>query len=474
MENLNFNQVWQNCLNIIKATGIVSKQQFETWFAPIKPISLEQSTLTVEVGSDFVRDEIETNYIDLLSSAMRKEIGKDARLIYKVRVVSGEKPMYLPQDSQVSVSNRPINPPQDPSRPLASTYVIPGIRKMDVDSQLNGALNFDTFVEGDCNRLARAAGLSIVQNPGKNTFNPLFIYGGPGLGKTHLAQAIGVGIKERMPDKLVLYVSASRFQTQFVDATMNKNQMNDFLLFYQRMDALIIDDVQEFATKIGTQGAFFNIFNYLQNAGKQLVLTSDCAPVELKGLEERLLSRFKWGLTAELMPPSLETRVAILKSKCFHEGVDLPEEVLRYIASKIKNNTRDLVGAYRCLIANSILAKREITMDLAESVVRSLVSDSGREITVNAVQNAVCDYFDIDQDMLHSRSRKREIVQARQLAMYLSREMTNASLSSIGTQIGGKDHATVLHAIKTVRDLMEIDRGMRQYVTDLQKKINGE
>jgi chromosomal replication initiator protein len=464
-------QVWRNCLQTIQATGYVSEQKFETWFAPIKPVSLEGSTLTIEVGSDFVRDEIETNYIDILASALRREIGNGAKLVYRTRVVSGEKPMSLPQESQVQVTNKPIIFGSDPLCPVENSYVIPGIRKIDVDSQLNPSYNFDTFVEGDCNRLARAAGLSIVENPGKSAFNPLFIYGGSGLGKTHLAQAIGVAIKDRMPEKLVLYVSASMFQTQFVDAAINKHQMNDFLMFYQRMDVLIIDDVQEFASKVSTQNAFFNIFNYLQNSGKQLVLTSDCAPVDLKGLEDRLLSRFKWGLSAELLPPSYETRLAILKSKCFHEGVDLPEDVMEYLASKVKTNIRELEGAYHCLILNAIGAKKEITMELADSVVKSLVSEAKRELSVNTIQNTVCGYFNIDPEQLHSNSRKREIVQARQIAMYLSRECTNSSLSSIGSQIGGKDHATVLHAIKTVKDLMETDRGIRQYVSDLQKKL---
>ena len=240
---------------------------------------------------------------------------------------------------------------------------------------------------------------------------------------------------------------------------------------YRNKRVLIIDDVQEFASKVSTQNAFFNIFNYLQNSGKQLVLTSDCAPVDLKGLEDRLLSRFKWGLSAELLPPSYETRLAILKSKCFHEGVDLPEDVMEYLASKVKTNIRELEGAYHCLILNAIGAKKEITMELADSVVKSLVSEAKRELSVNTIQNTVCGYFNIDPEQLHSNSRKREIVQARQIAMYLSRECTNSSLSSIGSQIGGKDHATVLHAIKTVKDLMETDRGIRQYVSDLQKKL---
>ena len=467
-------QVWQDCLKIIQGTGIVSKQEFDTWFLPIRPVSLEGSTLTIEVGSDFVRDEIETNYINLLGSVLRREIGKDAKLLYQVRVVSGEKPVRLPQETQVQVTNRPIVTGYDSDRPIQNSYVIPGIKKIDVNSQLDPSYNFDTFIEGDCNRLARQAGKSIVDNPGKSTFNPLFIYGGTGLGKTHLAQAIGVAIKERMPEKLVLYVSAGTFQSQFVDATMGKNKMNDFLLFYQRMDVLIIDDVQDFASKVGTQGAFFHIFNYLQNSGKQLVLTSDCAPVQLSGLEERLLSRFKWGLSAELLPPSFETRVDILKSKCLHEGVDLSDEIIDFLASKVKTNVRDLVGAYRTLILNSIFAKKAITMDLADSVVNSLVSDTKREISINTIQSTVCNYFSLEPEQLHSNSRKREIVQARQLAMYLSREMTNSSLSTIGSQIGGKDHATVLHAIKTVKDLMETDRGIRQYVSDLKKKLSAD
>ena len=457
-------QVWNNCLQMIK--GVINPTQFKTWFAPIRPVSLVGNTFTIEVPSEFFREFLEDHYIDFLSRALRKEIGNDARLMYKVQVTK-DSHVTVPASEVAAPKNKPVPVPQRDTS-LLNPFVIPGLQQLDIDPQLNPNYCFANFIEGDCNRLGRSAGLAIAKSPGKNAFNPLFIYGGSGLGKTHLAQAIGIEIASKFSDKIVLYVTANRFMTQYMDAVNVKNKLTDFLNFYQMIDVLILDDVQEFAEKQGTQNAFFHIFNHLHQSGKQLILTSDKAPVDLMGLEQRLLSRFKWGLSVELTPPSYNTRLEILKAKSLKDGIELPEDVLDFLASKVVGSVREIEGTLVSLIAQTI------TMDLAKRLTDKIVTPVTQEISLDRIQDTVCSYFGITRDLMLSKTRKREIVQARQIAMYLGRSLTKVSLAAIGAQIGGKDHATVLHACNTVSDLISTDRTFKQYVADIEKLLKVE
>ena len=351
-------------------------------------------------------------------------------------------------------------------------FVYPGIQRVQVNPHLNPVYNFKNLVVGECNRMGYTAGESISAAPGKTAFNPLFLFGGPGLGKTHIAQAIGIAIKEKYPELVVLYVPANRFKTQFMDAAGVKNKLTDFMAFYMKMDVLIMDDIQDLVGQ-STQNALFNIFNHLHQCGKQLIFTSDRPPVELESFEERLLSRLKWGLSVELQKPDFNTRLEMLQARAFREGVrdQIPDEVLIYLATTIKSNFRELEGALISLIANATLAHKEVTVALAEKITEKIVGEQHTEITIDKVQTAVCDYFNISREMLLSKTRKRHIVQARQIAMYMSRNMINCSLSTIGSEIGGKDHATVLHACTTVTDLMSTDKTFKQYVTDIEKML---
>lgn len=465
--------VWSNCLKVIKDN--VPSISFRTWFEPIIPLKLENSVLTIQVPSSFFYEYLEEKYIELIGKTLRKEIGTDAKLEYNIVMennigTSGPYVVKLPTRSKTDLSNKPVSVPMEQVSDPMNPFVIPGLKKTQIDPQLNPSYTFQNFIEGECNRLARAAGEAVAENPGGTAFNPLFIYGDTGLGKTHLSHSIGISVKEKYPEKIVLYVRAEKFQTQFVEAVRNNNK-NDFLHFYQLVDVLIIDDVHHFAGKEKTQDIFFHVFNHLHQAGKQLVLTSDKPPVELQGLEQRLLSRFKWGLSADLQQPDFETRMAILNQKIYKDGIEIDNEVLETLATFVTTNVRELEGAVISLLAQSTLNRKEITVDLAKQVIDKLVKNSKKEISIDYIQKVVCDYFNIQIDQLQTKTRKREIVQARQIAMFFSKNLTKSSLANIGMLIGGKDHATVLHACKTVNNLMDTDKQFRQYMEDIQKKL---
>jgi len=468
-------RIWNNCLGVIKDN--VPSISFRTWFEPIVPLKLENDILTIQVPSPFFYEYLEEQYIDILRKVIKKELGPEAKLEYNVVMqnnsYSNSKPytVKFPARNTREIKNTPVSVPLDTSEnTIKNPFVIPGLKKLDIDPRLNPENSFDNFIEGECNRLARSAGFAVSKNPGGTAFNPLLVYGESGLGKTHLAQAIGIEVKELFPEKTVLYVNANKFQTQFVDAIRNNNK-NDFLHFYQMIDVLIIDDVHEFAGKEKTQDTFFHIFNHLHQSGKQLILTSDKPPVELQGMESRLLSRFKWGLSADLQAPDFETRMAILKKKTYNDGIELPEEVLEYISTHISDNIRELEGALISLLAQSTLNKKEITLDLTKEMIDKLIKSTKREISIDYIQKVVCNYYNIGLEQLQSKTRKREIVQARQVAMFFSKTMTKSSLATIGSQIGGKDHATVLHACKTVNNLIETDKRFRLQVDEIEKKL---
>ncbi|MFM7310104.1 MAG: chromosomal replication initiator protein DnaA [Flavobacteriales bacterium] len=469
------NQVWKSCLEIIRDN--VSAQGFKTWFEPIKPVRLEDNVLTIQVPSQFFYEWLEEHYVTLLKKIIRKELGAEGRLEYSIIMENNQSnaspyTIKVPTSNRKAVKNAVVSMPLDLAEsPIKNPFIIPGLRKMQVDSNLNPNYSFDNFVEGDCNRLARAAGFAVANKPGGTAFNPLLIYGGVGLGKTHLTHAIGIEIKNRFEDKTVLYVSSEKFTHQFIDAVKN-NTVNDFTHFYQMIDVLIIDDVQFFSGKERTQDVFFHIFNHLHQTGKQIIITSDKPPVEMQGMEQRLLSRFKWGLSADLQVPSLESRIAILKKKMYADGIELPEEVVEYLGYSITNNVRELEGALISLIAQSSLNKKAITLELAKQMIDKFVKNTAREVSIDYIQKVVCDYFDLPIELLKSKTRKREIVQARQIAMYFAKKMTKSSLASIGAHCGGKDHATVLHACRTVNNLQETDKHFRKYLDDLEKKLS--
>tara|TARA_B110000046_G_scaffold42505_1_gene47101 strand:- start:10444 stop:11877 length:1434 start_codon:yes stop_codon:yes gene_type:complete len=471
-----FNQVWQNCLAVIKDN--VSLQSYKTWFDPIAPLKLANNVLTIQVPSQFFYEWLEEHYITLLRKTIKKELGTEGKLEYSIIMENGTnnpKPytVRIPTTNRQALKNDPVTVPIDVNgeKGIRNPFIIPGLKKVQIESQLNPNYSFESFIEGDCNRLARSAGYAVSKNPGGTAFNPLLIYGGVGLGKTHLVHSIGIEIKNNHPSKTVLYVSSEKFTHQFIDAVRNNNQ-NDFIHFYQMIDVLIIDDVQFFSGKEKTQDVFFHIFNHLHQTGKQLILTSDKAPVELQGMEQRLLSRFKWGLSADLQNPELETRIAILETKMYKEGLELPKEVVEYLAYSITTNIRELEGALISLLAQSSLNKKAITLDLAKQMIDKFVKNTAREVSIDYIQKVVCDYFDLPIELLKSKTRKREVVQARQIAMYFAKKMTKSSLANIGMHCGGKDHATVLHACKTVNNLIDTDKRFRGYVSDLEKKIS--
>ncbi|MBB6499237.1 chromosomal replication initiator protein DnaA [Pedobacter cryoconitis] len=468
--------VWNNSLQTIKAN--IPNQSYKTWFEPISALKLEGNVLTVQVPSLFFYEWLEEHYVGLLRKTVKQELGDDGRLEYNIVVdnkTSKSNTPYIaasmPSNSNTSTAKQQSLPTPAPiSKDLRNPFVIPGLKKLNVDPQLNSNYTLENYIEGDCNRLARSAGFAVAAKPGATSFNPLMIYGAVGLGKTHLAQAIGNEIKRTYPDKLVIFVSCEKFCQQFVESLKN-NTINDFVNFYQAMDVIIMDDIHNFAGKEKTQDIFFHIFNHLHQSGKQIIITSDKAPKDLSGLEERLLSRFKWGLSADLQIPDLETRIAILRKKMASDGIDLPAEVVEYVAHNIDNNVRELEGAMVSLLAQATLNKKEIDLALAKSMLKNFIKNTSKEISMEYIQKLVCEYFEVAVDLVKSPTRKREVVQARQISMYLSKSLTKSSLKSIGAFYGGRDHSTVIYACQTVEDLIDSDKKFKGYVTDIQKKL---
>ncbi|MCB0805589.1 MAG: chromosomal replication initiator protein DnaA [Bacteroidales bacterium] len=474
----NCKAVWENCLNVIRDN--ISHQSFKTWFEPIKPVKLEGNVLTIMVPSQFFYEWLEEHYITLLKKTIKKELGNEGRLEYSIIMDSAYNgntqpfTVNFPTSNKKDTANPPVNMPIDlnkgSSKEIPNPFIIPGLKKIKVNSQLNENYSFDNFIEGDCNRLARSAGYAVASNPGKTAFNPLLIYSNVGLGKTHLAHAIGLEVKNNFPEKTVLYVTSEQFTNQYIDAVKNNSQ-NDFVHFYQMIDVLIVDDIQFLVKKEKTQEIYFHIFNHLHQNNKQLIITSDKPPVEMEGMNARLLSRFKWGLSADLQVPDLETRIAIIEKKLYKDGLEMPKDVVEYLAYSITTNIRELEGALISILAQSSLNKKAINLELAKKMIDKFVKNTSREISIDYIQKVVSDYFGLPLEAIHSKTRKREIVQARQLAMYFSKKLTKASLATIGLHCGNKDHATVLHACRTVNNLIETDKQFRNYVEELDKKI---
>lgn len=454
--------IWKECLGIIKKA--VAPQPFKTWFEPIKAVKLADAVLTIQVPNKFFYEWLEEHYVDVLKKAIGYTLGSGATLEYHILVDNHRK---IGKNVHKASAK---DPGAFSSEKIVNPFVIPGIKNVKVDAQLNAAYTFTDFIEGSCNRLARNAAIAITAKPGGTAFNPLVLYGNVGLGKTHLAHAAGNAIVAKDPNARVLYVTTERFTNQVIQSIKN-NATSDFMNFYQMIDVLIIDDIQFLANRQKTQEIFFNIFNQLHQNGKQIILTSDRPPKDLKDVEDRLVSRFKWGLSADLQAPDYETRRAILETKMQREGIELPTEVVEFVCYNIKKSVRELEGVLISLVAQSTLNQRAIDLKLAKEVVQQFVSQVSKDITVTSIKELVSEHMDVSADKMQGKTRKRSVVIARQLSMYLAKKYTNESLKIIGDNFGGRDHSTVIYSVKAVKDLIDTDGIFKNTVAELEKKV---
>ncbi|MEM6643883.1 MAG: chromosomal replication initiator protein DnaA [Bacteroidota bacterium] len=453
--------IWKNCLEYIRER--IPNQSFNTWFRPIKPLKSEGKILTIQVPSQFFYEWLEENFVDTLKEAISIEMGQGARLEYSV---------VVEDNLQENAGATKLSTSELGASSGANSKAIDRdfINQLKAINCLNPTNTFDTFIEGDCNRLGRSAGFAVAKRPGITSFNPLMIYGGVGLGKTHLVQAIGNKIKQDDPSKKVVYAASEKFTSQFIDS-LRHNSVQSFIAYFREVDVLILDDVHFLKEKEKTQEIFFHIFNHLHQAGKQIIMTSDCPPRDLRGLQERLVSRFKWGLTTDLQQPAFETRMAIILKKMEEDGIKLPSQVLEYIAYTVDTNIRELEGVIVSLVAHASLMKVDINLELAKKVLKNIVKEIDSEVGIDYIQKTVSDYFHVDQEDLKAKTRKKEIVIARQVAMYFSKDYTNHSLKSIGFHFGGRDHSTVIHALQSVNDMIDTDSKFRYSVDELKKKL---
>lgn len=447
---------WKECLKNIKVS--VTLMTFNTWFLPIKPLRLDHSNLKVELPSHFFWEWIDEHYNSLINKTIRDVLGPDGKLSY---VVADKD---APQNDEPEIKQSV----EEPKSVKTSNEKFQD--KHSFESFLNSRYTFDNFIKGEGNQLARAAAGAISDNPGGTSFNPLFIYGGVGLGKTHLIQAIGNEILKKYPEKKVIYLSSDIFTIQFVES-IQSNKVNDFSNFYRKMDVLIIDDIQFLIGKEKTQDLFFHIFNTLHQSRKQIILSSDKPPKDLKGLDDRLISRFQWGLTTDIQPPDLETRIAILRRKASDYGMSISNDILEYIASNITSNIRELEGCLIKLLANASLNSKEINFELAKKTVKEIATDRKVNISIDIITKTVCGYLNIEENKLRDKTRKKEVVLARQLAMYLAKEMTKSSLKTIGLHFGGRDHSTVIHSCNSIEESISKDMAIKEMVDTLRNQI---
>ena len=441
--NASAQEKWERCLRQIAQE--IPERAFTSWFSPLRFIDFADGQLTVSAPNRFVCEFIEGHYLDLLQRVLNAVFGKNVRLQYSLKKLT---------DSD-ETDNETTRTKVD--------------KKSGLDPRLNTAYTFDTFVEGESNRLARSVALSIAEKPGQETFNPFFLYGPSGVGKTHLVNAVGVRLHETSPEKRVLFVSAHLFKTQYTDSVIH-NKFNDFVNFYQTIDVLIIDDIQELTTA-KTQHAFFHIFNHLQQNHRQLIITCDRPPVLFEGIEERMLTRFKWGMVAEIERPDIELRRAILFSKIKRDGLSIPSEVVQYIAQNVSDNVRDLEGIVNSLMAYSVVYNCDIDLQFTEHVITRYVNLEKKELTLDDILRKVCGHYGVKVRDVQSKSRKQGIVQARQLAMFLSRKFTDMPLAAIGRRIGGRDHSTVLHSCSQVERRIAVDKPFRREVEELECEL---
>ena len=456
---------WQTCLDQIKSR--TTEEEFVKWFKPIVPLEFDGKTLRLCVPNMSYVYQIEKHYIPFLRPIISQLYGQEIRLHYAVPKNDAQSvPVSKEADTTaISQFNTQTN-----TANIKNPFVIPGLKKIVIDPQLNPNYTFATFIEGECNRLARSAGMAVAVDPGHTPFNPLYIYGNSGLGKTHIVQSIGHEVRQRHPELQVLYVSMNKFQAQFQTAYKN-GEIPDFIHFYQMIDVLIIDDIQELTGKTGTQNAFFNIFNHLQLAGKQLILTSDKPPVELKDIEQRLLTRFKWGLSTQLNTPDYDTKVKIIRIKAQKLGLQLTDEIVHYLADNISANVREIEGALSALVANTVYMGKKVSLSLVKEILKVYVRVCQKEITIEHIIEVVCDFLHIDIQRLNSPERTREVAQARQIAMYLAKQHTKSPLIAIGSAIGGRNHATVLHSCKAVSNQIDTDKALPRPMEELEKLV---
>ena len=478
----NLRMIWENCLlfmrdnlSSLEENSDLKKLEgsFDLLFDKVQPLSLVEGNLTLLVPSDFYKEYIEDNYLSLLSVALKKYIGKGVKLWYSVSELK-EKGK---DKTEVTYKGRGEQYPKvQEVRPasfvgsLVNPFVVPGIKKVNIDSNLNPALSFENFIEGESNKFAFTVAKTISGRPGQTSFNPLFIHGGVGVGKTHLAHAIGLEVKNLFPEKVVLYLASEKLIQQFVAAAKSQNK-TDFGNFYQMVDVLIIDDIQFLSGKSATQDMFFHIFDHLHQNGKQIVLTSDKAPVDIQDIQERIVSRFKWGLSAEVKSPDFSTRKKIITDKLSRDGIKLTEEMIDFLASEVNSNVRELIGVINSVIAHSMIYKSDLSLDLLKETINKIAANQKKTINIPYIQDVVCDYFGIRKEQLLSKTRKREIALPRQLAMYFSKEYTNATFAKIGEEMGGKDHTTVMYACETIKDVSKVDKEIKKYLKDLKERI---